>query len=267
MTPNTGSGLRLSLAAWSMHSMFFANEIDQLGMVALAAELGFEAIELVNVFFPSPTYSNLKKLKQAAANAGIEIPLIMCDGEGDMASPDAGERRIAVRMHQKWIDAAAVLGCRAIRANVRGTEPDDPEQGLARAAESFGVLCDNAAPDGVSVLIENHWGLSSQPGWLMELQRRVNRPNFGTLPDFGNFPPEVDRYDAIQKMLPRAKAVSAKCYDFNDEGDEVRLDFPRIMQMVKDAGYRGFVGVEYEGKNLGERDGIIAAKRLLERLI
>ncbi len=250
-----------------MHSMFFADEIDQLGMVALTADLGFEAIELVNVFFPSPNYTYLKKLSQAAADAGIEIPLIMCDGEGEMASPEPAERHMAVRMHQKWIDAAVVLGCPSIRVNVRGTEPDDSEAGLDRAAESFTALCDNAAADNITVMIENHWGLSSQPDWLMELQRRVARPNFGTLPDFGNFPAEVDRYDAIEKMLPRAKAVSAKCYDFDEHGDEVRIDFPRIMTMVTRSGYRGFVGVEYEGKNLSERDGIIAAKRLLERLI
>jgi sugar phosphate isomerase/epimerase len=262
-----GSGLRLSLAAWSMHRQFAAGEIDQLGMVSMAAELGFAGLELVNTFFPSPQYSYIKKLRQAAEDAGVEIPLIMCDGEGDMASADAGEREISVRMHQKWVDVAALLGCHSIRVNVRGSEPDEPEHGLARAAESFGALCDRAAEQGLNVLIENHWGLSSQPDWLMALQQHVGRANFGTLPDFGNFPPEVDRYDAIEKMLPRAKAVSAKCYDFDEQGNETALDFARIITLVKNSGYNGFVGVEYEGKRLSEREGIIAGKRLLEGLI
>ena len=267
MNSSQPAGLRLSLAAWSMHRMFAAHEIDQLGMVGLAAELGFEGLELVNTFFPSPQYVYLKQLRQTALDAGIAIPLIMCDGEGDMASPDAAERAVSVRMHQKWLDVAALLGCSAVRVNVRGTEPSQPREGLERATESFAALCDRAAEAGLDVLIENHWGLSSQPDWLMELQRRVGRPNFGTLPDFGNFPPEVDRYDAIETMLPRARAVSAKCYDFDEQGNEVRYDYPRIMQMVKASGYRGFVGVEYEGKALGEREGIIAGKRLVERLI
>ena len=66
------------------------------------------------------------------------------------------------------------------------------------------------------MLIENHWGLSSDPDWLMGLMRRVDHPRFGTLPDFGNFPETVDRYDAVEQMMPRAKAFSAKCYDFDD---------------------------------------------------
>jgi sugar phosphate isomerase/epimerase len=266
--PSAGeSGLRLSLAAWSMHRMFFAGEVDQLGMVALTAELGFSGLELVNTFFPSPQYSYIKKLRSAASEAGIEIPLIMCDGEGDMASPDAGERRVAVRMHRKWLEVGSLLGCHSIRANARGGGEDEPEPALERAAESFSALCDYAAELGLNVLIENHWGLSSQPDWLMELQRRVGRSNFGTLPDFGNFPPEVDRYDAIEKMLPRARAVSAKCYDFDEHGNERRIDFPRILDLVKHSGYQGYVGVEYEGKVLGEREGIIACRGLLERLI
>lgn len=267
MADQRGAGLKLSLAAWSMHRMFFAREIDQLGMVALAAELGFPALELVNTFFPSPQLAYLRRLRQAADEAGVAIPLIMCDGEGDMASPDPAERGLAVRMHQKWIDVAALLGCHAIRANVRGSEPSEPDAGLERAAESFAALCDAAAEQGLNVLIENHWGLSSQPAWLMELQRRVDRSNFGTLPDFGNFPEEVDRYDAIEQMLPRAKAVSAKCYDFDAAGDETRIDFARIVELVKRSGYQGYVGVEYEGKRLDERDGILAGKRLVERLL
>src|SRR5690242_16331264 len=117
MATHDGAGLRLSLAAWSVHRMFFAHEIDQLGMVALAAELGFEALELVNTFFPGPQLAYVRKLRQAADEAGVAIPLIMCDGEGDLASPDADERRLAVRMHQKWLDVAALLGCHSIRAN------------------------------------------------------------------------------------------------------------------------------------------------------
>ncbi len=267
MAGNDGSWIRLSLAAWSMHRMFFAHETDQLGMVALAAELGFPALELVNTFFPSPQLAYVRKLRQVAGAAGVAIPLIMCDGEGDMASPDPAERRLAVRMHQKWLDVAALLGCHSIRANVRGTEPSEPEAGLERASESFAALCDAAGDQGLNVLIENHWGLSSQPEWLMELQRRVDRDNFGTLPDFGNFPEELDRYDAIEQMLPRAKAVSAKCYDFDEAGNETRIDFPRILDLVKRSGYQGYIGVEYEGKRLGEREGILACKALLERLL
>jgi sugar phosphate isomerase/epimerase len=99
----------------------------------------------------------------------------------------------------------------------------------------------------------------------MELMRRVDHPRFGTLPDFGNFPDEIDRYDAVERMMLRAKAVSAKCYDFDDAGNETKVDFGRMMGIVEAAGYHGWVGIEYEGERLPEREGILAARRLLER--
>ncbi|MDP9238567.1 MAG: sugar phosphate isomerase/epimerase [Chloroflexota bacterium] len=254
----------ISLAAWSMHQMYRAKEIDQLGMVDLTHELGIDAIELVNTFFPSPQYGYLKQLRKRADDAAVKILLIMCDAEGSMAGPERASRMLAAKNHHKWVDVAAVLGCHAIRCNTGAQEGD--ADALDRCAESFGVLVEYADGAGISVVIENHWGLSSDPAWLMELMARVDHPCFGTLPDFGNFPDSTDRYDAVQRMMPRAKAVSAKCYDFDAAGNETTIDFPRMMQIVGDAGYHGHVGIEYEGERLPERDGILACKALLERI-
>jgi L-ribulose-5-phosphate 3-epimerase len=101
--------------------------------------------------------------------------------------------------------------------------------------------------------------------------KAVNKPGFGTLPDFGNFPEDqgkytIDIYDAIARMMPYAKGVSAKSYDFDESGKETKLDFARIMKIVSDAGYHGFVGIEYEGDRLGDPEGIRATKKLLESL-
>jgi sugar phosphate isomerase/epimerase len=255
---------QISLAAWSMHRMFFAKQIDQLGMVDLTADLGIGGFEMVNTFFPSPQYAYLKQLKQRADDRGVELLLIMCDGEGSMAGPEREKRLLAASNHHKWIDIAAVLGCHSIRCNT-GAQPGDADA-LDRCVESFGALLEYADAAGINVLIENHWGLSSEPDWLMELMRRVDHPRFGTLPDFGNFPEEIDRYDAVERMMPRAKAVSAKCYDFDASGNETKVDFARMMGIVDAAGYHGWVGIEYEGERLGEREGIAACKALLERL-
>ena len=254
----------ISLAAWSMHKAFFAKEIDQLGMVELTRELGVGAIELVNTFFPSPQYVYLKQLRKRADDLGVKILLIMCDGEGSMAAPEVTSRAQAVRNHHKWVDIAAVLGCRAIRCNT-GARNDDPDA-LGRCAESFAALLDYADAAGIDVLIENHWGPSSDPKWLMGLMDRVPHRRFGTLPDFGNFPPGVDPYAAVRAMMPRAHAVSAKCFDFDAHGNETKIDYPRMLDIVAAAGYRGHVGIEYEGERMSERDGIAACKRLLERL-
>jgi L-ribulose-5-phosphate 3-epimerase len=259
-----GKRFDISLAAWSMHKLFFAKEIDQLGMVEMTHELGIGAIELVNTFFPSPQYAYLKQLRKRADELGVKILLIMCDGEGSMAAPDEASRRQAVRNHHKWIDIATVLGCRAIRCNTGARDGD--ADALQRCADSFAHLLDYADDAGIDVLIENHWGPSSDPAWLMALMERVPHPRFGTLPDFGNFPPGVDAYDAVRAMMPRARAVSAKCFDFDARGDETKIDYPRMLDIVTSAGYRGYLGIEYEGERLAERDGILACKRLLERL-
>jgi len=254
----------ISLAAWSLHRAFFAREADQLGMVSLTRELGIDAFEMVNTFFPSPQYLYLRALRKRADDEGVRLTLIMCDGEGDMAHRDRDHRLLAAKNHHKWVDIAAVLGCRAIRANAGGELGDDGA--LERNAESFSALVAYAGASGIDVLVENHFGLSRDADWLASLVRLVDSPRFGVLPDFGNLPPESDRYAAVATMMPFAKAVSAKCYDFGVDGEETTIDFARMMRVVAAAGYRGDVGIEYEGTRLPEREGILACKALLERI-
>jgi sugar phosphate isomerase/epimerase len=258
--------LKISLAAWSLHRMYFAREIDLLGMVEICGDLGIAGFELVNTFFPSPRYLYLRYLKQRAEERGVELLLIMCDGEGDLADAEREKRLLAARNHRKWVDIAAVLGCHAIRCNVRGDE-SDPDAMRERAAEGFRALLDYAEGTDLRILIENHGGLSSDPDWLVSFIELVGDPRLGTLPDFGNFPEGTDRYRAVEKMMPHAGAVSAKCYDFAADGNETTIDFARTLNIVKAAGYEGYVGIEYEGERLPEREGILAAKALLEQLI
>ena len=260
------SGLKVSLAAWSLHNAFFAKELDQLGMLKTCGELGIHGFEMVNTFFPSPQYAYLRHMKKQAGELGIELLLIMCDLEGMMAHEDKEKRLQAARSHRKWVDIAAVLGCHAIRCNVQGDETN-PNAMRERAAESLGALLDYADGTSVDVMLENHGGLSSDAGWLVSLVKLVNSPHLGTLPDFGNFPPDIDRYEATTTLMPQAKAVSAKCYDFGPDGEETTIDFARMIDIVTSAGYRGYVGIEFEGSRLSEREGILAAKALLEKLI
>ncbi len=264
MAAQSGARFEISLAAWSMHKQFFAKELDQMGMLDLTHELGIGALELVNTFFPSPQYAYLKQFRKHADELGVKIPLLMCDGEGSMAAPDKASRLQAVKNHHKWVDIAAVLGCQSIRCNTGARDGD--ADALDRCAESFPLLVEYADAAGINILIENHWGPSSDPVWLMALMDRVQHPRFGTLPDFGNFPEGVDIYDAVKRMMPRALAVSAKCFDFGADGNETKIDFRRMLDIVTSAGYRGYVGIEFEGKRLSEREGILACKALLTRL-
>jgi sugar phosphate isomerase/epimerase len=270
---------KISLAEWSLHKRYFATPDvpkTNLGFPKDAKEeFGIEAVEYVNQFFKDKATDSayLAELKKRASDLGVTNVLIMVDGEGDLSAPDKAARDKAVDNHKKWADAAKTLGCHAIRVNTG--EHYAPGQ-VDDAAEACGKLAAYGKSLGLSVICENHGGPSSWPDALLALIKAVNSPNFGTLPDFGNFPPrsraakggpdKVDPYDAIARMMPSAKGVSAKTHDFNADGEASDLDFARIMKIVTDAGYHGYVGVEYEGSKLSEAEGIKATKALLEKV-
>ena len=263
---------KISLAEWSLHRALFAHKITNLDFPKIARdEYGIEAIEFVNQFFKDKAHDStyLKELKARAKDLGVTCVLIMIDGEGDLSAPETAERGKAVENHKKWVDAAAALGCHAIRVNTGNHYgPAD----LDAISQSCGALADYGATNGIEVICENHGGPSSNPDAMVALMKAVNMPTFGTLPDFGNFANDgkgqyaIDIYDAIARMMPYAKGVSAKSYDFGADGKETKLDFARILKIVTDAGYKGFVGIEYEGSRLTEPEGIRATKKLLDSL-
>jgi sugar phosphate isomerase/epimerase len=192
----------------------------------------------------------------------------MCDREGDHGAADAAARATAVETHVKWLEAAQFLGCHSIRVNAASSGSYEAQRDAA--IDGLGRLAQRGADFGLNVIVENHGGLSSNGQWLAEVIAGVGRDNCGTLPDFGNFrvsrEEEYDRYKGVRELMPYAKGVSAKSYEFDAEGNELRTDFRRMMRIVVDAGYRGHVGVEYEGTDADEVEGIRKTQRLLERV-
>ena len=265
MTSPSDSPL-ISLQVWSLHRAFFAGELDQVGMLRLCPELGLSGLEMYNTFFPSPQYLYLRGLRAEAEQLGVRLLLIVCDMEGNLGAAERRERLQAAVNHRKWVDTAVVLGCHSIRCQVQGDD-SDPAAMRERAAESLRALLDYAQGSGLRILIENHGGLSSDPDWLISLIELVGHPQLGTLPDFGNFPKGADWCAAVEKRMPYAGAVSAKCYDFDLDGNETTIDFARMMKIVRAAGYSGYVGIEYDGTRMPEREAVLAAKGLLERLL
>jgi len=260
---------KISLAQWSLHRRLRGQQepkLDNLDFAKAARGFGIDAIEYVNQFFVDKAWDTryLTEMKKRAADHGVKSLLIMCDREGNLGDPDPNGRAKAVQNHHKWVGAAKFLGCHSIRVNARSQ--GSYEDQLKLAADGLRRLSKYAASHKINVIVENHGGLSSNGDWLASVIKEVNLPNCGTLPDFGNFPPEIDRYDAVKKLMPYAKAVSAKSYDFDGKGNETTIDYDRMMRIVLDSGYTGYVGIEYEGKNLSEDDGILATKRLLERI-
>lgn len=261
----------ISLAQWSLHRKLRSGELDPLDFAAYAKErFDIHAVEYVNQFFQdrATDWSYLADMKRRAEDAGVRSLLIMIDGEGPLATADDAERQRAIRNHFRWIAAASYLGCHSIRVNAGGNA--DWDDAMARAADSLRSLAEVGAPYGISVIVENHGGLSSNGEWLAGVMKRADHPGVGTLPDFGNFrlggDEWYDRYEGVAELMPYAKAVSAKSHEFDEAGDEVRTDYRRMLGIVLDAGYRGFVGVEYEGDRHSEDEGIVLTRDLLRKV-
>ena len=268
----TIGNFKISLAEWSLHKALFAGRIKNIDFPMLAREgYGIEGCEFVNQFFKDKPHDEayLKDLKQRANDHGVTCVLIMIDGEGDLSAESKEARTSAVKNHMRWVDAAAALGCHSIRVN---TGHNYGPNNTSAAAEACGALTEYGEKNKINVICENHGGPSSDPDSLIALMKAVGKDRFGTLPDFGNFPKDrhdkyqIDIYDAIARMMPYAKGVSAKTYDFRADGRETVLDIARIMKIVTDAGYHGFVGIEYEGSRLTEPEGIWTTKKLLDSL-
>ncbi|NDC62852.1 MAG: sugar phosphate isomerase/epimerase [Planctomycetia bacterium] len=257
---------RISLAEWSLHRAIFAGKLDNLDFPKEARQkFGIEAVEYVNQFFKDKAKDAdyLAELRKRADDEGVTNVLVMCDGLGRLGDPEAPARTKAVENHFPWVEAAKRLGCHSIRVNAASKGSFEEQQKLA--ADGLSRLAEYAGQMEMSVLVENHGGLSSNGAWLAGVMKLVGRPNCGTLPDFGNFH-DYDRYRGVEELMPFAKGVSAKSHEFDEAGNEVRTDFARMIRLVVGAGYHGWIGVEYEGTSLPEAEGILATKRLLERI-
>jgi sugar phosphate isomerase/epimerase len=244
-------------------------------------EFGISVVEYVNQFFKDKAEDKeyLSELLLRCKDNGVRNHLIMIDGEGNLGSPDAAERQKAVENHYKWVDAAHYLGCTTVRVNAFGK---GSAQEVQRAAvDGLSRLSAYAQKAGLNVLVENHGSYTSDGKWLLSTIRQVGKPNVGILPDFGNFCirrdsgelyrgkclEEYDKYLAVKEWMPVAKGVSAKTFDFDAAGNCVETDYPRMFSIIKASGFRGIVGIEYEGETTSEPDGIRKTKALLEKIL
>ena len=276
---------KISLAQWSLHRAIKINQtLSPFDFSLKAREMGFDAVEYVSSLYwnelkTKPIKKVTKTLLNNSKDHGIKNLLIMVDGEGDLASNNKNKRQKSIDNHKKWIEMAYDLGCHSIRVNLNGEKSKN--KWIEYSSESLTQLCLISRKDKINIIVENHGGLSSNASYLANVMKNVNLDNCGTLPDFGNFciekiDPEnyfsqcineYDKYQGMTELMPYAKAVSAKSYDFDTKGEESTIDFKRIIDITKEFNYDGYYGIEYEGLNLGENDGIIKTKKLLEKYL
>ncbi|SMB98260.1 Xylose isomerase domain protein TIM barrel [Hymenobacter roseosalivarius DSM 11622] len=274
--------LEISLAEWSLHKTLFSKQMSNLDFpVAARQKFGISTVEYVNQFFKDKAQDQtyLKELLQRCRDHGVKNHLIMIDGEGDLGAPDQAERTKTIENHYKWIDAAHYLGCASIRVNAFGKGPAQEVQ--QAAAEGLSRLGEYAQQARLNIIVENHGSYSSNGQWLLGTIKKVGRSNVGILPDFGNFcvrrdtaelyrgkcVEEYDKYKAVKEWMPVAKGVSAKTLAFDAKGNCIETDYDKMFKIIRDSGFKGYVGIEYEGEVLGEEEGIRKTKALLEKVI
>jgi sugar phosphate isomerase/epimerase len=282
------SGLEISLAEWSYHRALQAGKIDHLDFASIAKnKFGIGAVEYVNGFFggkktnfreAGKNTKYLGEMLKRSNDAGVVNHLIMVDDEGDLAGTNEKSRLKAVDDHRKWLDAAKFLQCKTVRVNLHGEGNSDDKK--TASIDSLGRLGDMAETLNLNVVVENHGSDSSKGFWIADIMKQVNKPNVGTLPDFGNFcithpwgttqdgcNDEYDRYKGVEEMLPFAKGVSAKTYDFDANGEQPLIDYKRMLDIVKASSFKGYIGVEFEGNTQPEEEGIRKTKALVEKHI
>lgn len=271
--------LKISLAQWSLHRSINAGTLDPLDFASISKErYQIDAVEYVNGFYLESAEDEpfWNKMKERSKQAGVKNLVIMVDDEGDLGTADKQARRKAVENHFKWVNAASILGCHSVRVNAFG----DPDRASYRAAIMDGMsrLAEYAAKLNLNIIIENHGLFSSDAALIAGIIKEVNMPNFGTFPDFGNWclsakwgttqgdcDQVYDRYQGVAELLPYAKAVSAKSYNFNEKGEDTKIDYYKMLKIVKESDYEGYIGIEYEGLEKGEHEGILITKALLEK--
>jgi len=268
---NKAPAFQISLAEWSLHRALKDGKLDNLDFAKTAKQdYGIEAIEFVNQFFKDKAkdQSYLAELKKRADDLGVLMLLIMIDNEGSLGDATLSKRGKAVENHFQWVEAAKYLGCHSIRVNAASSGAYEDQ--MFRAADGLRALTEFADEHDINVIVENHGGLSSNGQWLAGVIRKVDHQRCGTLPDFGNFKvdeaTEYDRYKGVAELMPFAKSVSAKSYEFDDKGEEIRTDYHKMLRIVVKAGYHGYLGIEYEGSKHSEPDGILLTKKLLEKV-
>lgn len=272
--------LQISLAQWSLNRAFFAKELDPINFAKIAKQTyGLDAIEYVNGFYldHGNDESYWLDLRRRADDQGVKSLLIMVDDEGDLGNPTSSTRNDAVENHYKWVNAAKLLGCHSIRVNAFG---EGVKQEVRNALiDGMSRLATYAAKENINIIIENHGLYSSDAKFISGIIKEVDMDNFGTLPDFGNWCTNekwgstqnnkctevYDRYKGVAELLPYAKGVSAKSYTFDDDGDDTIIDYMKMIKLVKESNYNGYIGIEYEGELLSEHEGILATKKLLEK--
>ena len=294
--------LKISLQCFSFASEFYKGNFDLSNFSKIVRETyNLDGAEFWSIpFMGKEKNSNfLNELRQKSDDYGVKNTIILVDlldmqtmKQGNsLASIDKKERNQAIEDHKPWIDAAKSIGCDSIRINLWSDA--SKEEVMKVSIESISKLLEYSSDKNISIVIENHGGHTGDAKWLVNLIKKINNKNLGTLPDFGtlNFCvkrdlnldftakcfSQYDKYLGVKELLPYAKGISAKSTQFDLKGNETTTNFKKMVRLIKKSNFEGYISIEYEGairdtfakqkNHLSTHDGILATKKLLEKYI
>jgi sugar phosphate isomerase/epimerase len=255
---------KLSLAAYSYRDLLTSKEnpmhLDDF--IRLCADFNLDGVELTSYYFPKNFGEDyLIHLKQLTFRLGLDISGTAI--ANDFCLPDGPEREKTMAHTRQWIDYAALMGAPVIRI-FAGQVPkgDSEEAAIARCAAGINEALEYAAKKGVCLAMENHGGITSTPDQMLKIIAGVKEsPWFGVNLDGGNFH-GADPYSDLARIAPYAINAQIKTDVTPAGGKTENADLDRVLRLLADAGYRGYIVLEYEGKE----DARTAVPRHLETL-
>lgn len=254
----------LSLHPYSLRSLWQSGEVTlETYPEFVRKNLQFDNIEYdvgdCQSLYDSP--AKAAKIHQLAAEQGIKIQTVLCGASPALDADSKSERQKAVEGHLRWAEVAHGLGAKALR--IRASTEGGYSDRLEKAADSISNLCDRIQDSGVTPCVENIGGQSRNPQWLVQLVSQVGPDRIKLIADFGNF--NDDYYGGVKTMLPFCHALCTKSWDFDANGNETKIDFERMMRIVKRSSFRGCIAIEYLGTTTPHVEGILKTAALIKR--
>ncbi len=256
--------MKLCCTSYSMRDYISKGKMDFFDYIDFGRDLKWDAVELHYRHFPDMERDYLKKLKHHAVKAGVELGIV--SGANSFTLPDPKEREDSVMGLIKAIEMAEYLGCPQVRA-FGGSVPEgvSKDKAFQWCVDSFKEVMPVAEDKGVVVGLENHGGVTMTSSDVIAILDAVDSDWLGVNMDTNNFPKE-DRYSHMKNVIDRIVQIHAKILEIDEERGDLTIDYDRVLSMARDAGFNGFVSIEYEGKEDAWSAVTKASKYLLRKI-
>ncbi|HEU5022084.1 MAG TPA: sugar phosphate isomerase/epimerase family protein [Bryobacteraceae bacterium] len=242
------SHLKPGLVAYSYRTALAAKKMTYDDVIHMASDWGLAGVD-TTVYWLDTSPQNLAKLRRTAFKAGIQ--LYNAGARIRLAQPTKEKQDAEVAEIKKWVDVADAIGASHVRV-FGGPIPKGAtqEQAIGWAVEVLKRGAEYSGTKGIILGVEDDGGLSATAPPTIAIAKGADTPWAGINADSGNLP--KNGYTEFPTMLPYATSIHFKTMVSDENGKKIPADWPRLLAMIAKSGYRGFVGLEYEGNNPDE---------------